>query len=276
MASKLRRSRSPFSFAFFVRLFRSPFSFALFVRLFRSPFSFAFFVRPLRWPSGSQFAVLDGPCTAPQYVRVDDLSRRAFLAGGGAFAAAWLLAPADKLAEAGQYAARVARMQSPPPFLVLNADDAADLEAACSQILPSDETPGAREARVVYFIDKSLATWAKEQADPVREGIAMLRTRAVQLTANGMQAGAPAKSSARAFASLTDEQRHSIIAALEADHSPFFYNLRGATITGFLANPEYGGNYQKLGWKTIGFVDQFSWAAPFGWYDAHPDVHSDD
>jgi hypothetical protein len=33
------------------------------------------------------------------------------------------------------------------------------------------------------------------------------------------------------------------------------------------ANPEYGGNFQKTGWKLIGFTDQFSWAAPFGWYD---------
>lgn len=40
-----------------------------------------------------------------------------------------------------------------------------------------------------------------------------------------------------------------------------------ATITGFLANPEYGGNTGKIGWKLIGFEDRFVWSAPFGWYD---------
>jgi len=45
--------------------------------------------------------------------------------------------------------------------------------------------------------------------------------------------------------------------------------LRGATVTGMFANPEYGGNANKAGWKLIGFDDRFSWAAPFGWYDSH-------
>jgi hypothetical protein len=40
------------------------------------------------------------------------------------------------------------------------------------------------------------------------------------------------------------------------------------TITGFLANPEYGGNSGKVGWRLVGFEDRFAWSAPFGWYDA--------
>jgi gluconate 2-dehydrogenase gamma chain len=184
---------------------------------------------------------------------VDDLTRRAFLATGGAFAAAWLIAPADKLAESALYAARV-RLDAPPPFLHLTADEGADLDAAMAQIIPTDDTPGAHEARCVYFVDKALGTWAKDQLPDMQKGIAELRTRA---------AGAR-------FVSLTDDQRHAVIESLDKDRHPFFNNLRGATITGFLANPEYGGNYNKIGWKSIGFVDQFSWTAPFGWYDAHP------
>ena len=41
----------------------------------------------------------------------------------------------------------------------------------------------------------------------------------------------------------------------------------GLVLAGMLAFPEYGGNYNKIGWKWIGFDDRFSWAAPFGWYD---------
>lgn len=46
-----------------------------------------------------------------------------------------------------------------------------------------------------------------------------------------------------------------------------FEAARVATITGFLANPEYGRNAGKTGWRAIGFDDRFVWAEPFGWYD---------
>ena len=36
---------------------------------------------------------------------------------------------------------------------------------------------------------------------------------------------------------------------------------------GFLANPEYGGNYEQAGWKHIGFEDRFFFTPPFGFYD---------
>jgi hypothetical protein len=124
------------------------------------------------------------------------------------------------------------------------------------QIIPTDDTPGAREARVVYFIDKSLATWARDQRPPFRRAVAELRKRA---RVHG----------AASFAALTEAQQHGVIAALEKDRHQAFQTMRGATIAGMLSNPEYGGNHEKSGWKLIGFNDQFSWAPPFGWYDAN-------
>jgi len=188
-----------------------------------------------------------------------EITRRGFLATtGGALAAAWLSADPEKLLAAGAHAARAARENPPPPFEVLTAVQAADLDAATSQIIPSDDTPGAHEMHVVYFIDKSLATWAKDQRSPVEKGLLELQARAAKENA-----------AATSFAMLTDDQRHAVIASLERDKHPFFFLLRGATVTGVLANPEYGGNFNKLGWKMIGFNDQFSWAPPFGWYDAN-------
>ena len=35
---------------------------------------------------------------------------------------------------------------------------AAEIEAIAARIIPSDATPGAREAGVVYFIDRALST----------------------------------------------------------------------------------------------------------------------
>ena len=44
--------------------------------------------------------------------------------------------------------------------------DAADIDAACAQIIPTDATPGAREAKVVYFIDTALNTFARVSGPP--------------------------------------------------------------------------------------------------------------
>jgi gluconate 2-dehydrogenase gamma chain len=186
-----------------------------------------------------------------------DLSRRQFLAAaGGTIASVWLAAEAKDLIAAGAHAARAARETPPPPLEVLTADQAADLDAFTAQIVPTDDSPGAREARVVYFIDKSLATFAKDQRPGFEKGLKDLRARV-----------AKKHPGAKSFAALTEAQQIAMIAALEKDKSEFFEMMRGATITGMLANPEYGGNFGKTGWKMIGFNDQFSWQAPFGWYD---------
>src|SRR5258706_597568 len=61
------------------------------------------------------------------------------------------------------------------------------------------------------------------------------------------------------FASLPAERQADIMASLEKDKNPFFFVLRGATITAMFSNPEYGGNFNKTGWKMLGFDDRFSW-----------------
>jgi gluconate 2-dehydrogenase gamma chain len=188
---------------------------------------------------------------------MSELSRRAFLTtAGGALAVAWLAADAVKLLASGAHAAGSARQNAQPSLRFLSPADAAELEAATSQIVPTDETPGAREARVVNFIDHALDTWQRDQRSTFKKGVAELRKRA-------RAAGT------KSFASLSSEQQHGVIAALEKDKHPFFNVLRGATIVAMLANPSYGGNHDKIGWKTIGFEDRFAWSPPFGWYDAN-------
>ena len=191
---------------------------------------------------------------------MSDLSRRTFLASvGGSVAAVWFAATTTDLLASGAFAARAARENPPPPFNVLTAEQAIELEAATSLIIPTDETPGAREARVVYFIDKSLGGFAKEQLPVFVAGVADLQARAAR-----------AKKGATSFASLSEAQQIAILTDIENDKKSRFFNaLRGATIIGMFSNPEYGGNFNKTGWKMIGFDDQYSWVAPFGWYDAN-------
>lgn len=180
-----------------------------------------------------------------------DLSRRQFIAAAGTgVASVWFTANAADVLAAARHAVSAQR------FEVLSPADAADLEAFTAQIVPTDETPGAREARVVYFMDRALATFAKDNRPNVEKGLKELRARARK-----------AQRGATSFAALSNDKQIAVIASMERDKHPFFDDTRQATIAGMLAMPEYGGNYNKIGWKWIGFDDRFSWAAPFGWYD---------
>ena len=53
---------------------------------------------------------------------------------------------------------------------VLTAEQARQVEAIACQIIPTDDLPGAREAGVVYFIDRALKTFAKRHETVVRKG----------------------------------------------------------------------------------------------------------
>jgi hypothetical protein len=186
-----------------------------------------------------------------------EVSRRAFLAGvGGSFAAVWLAAETRDLLAAGAHAARAGRQTPRPPFQFLTPRQGADIEAMSAQIIPTDGTPGAREAHVVYFMDQALATYAKDRREPVIKGLNDLHARSAKMFRG-----------AKSFASLSDAQQIALLTALEKEKSEFFEEIRGATIAGMLASPEYGGNTNKIGWKMIGFDDRFSWGPPFGWYD---------
>ncbi len=182
---------------------------------------------------------------------MSEYSRRQFVTlAGSAAAGVWLAANRRDILAAGLHATQATR------FEILTPADAAELEAAAAQIIPTDETPGAREARVVYFIDKALGTFAKDQKKQVDAAVKGLRARA-----------AKAQPGAKSFAALPSDKQIAVLTAMEKESPPLFNVIHASTIAGMLANPEWGGNYQKLGWRWIGFVDRFSWGPPFGWYD---------
>jgi hypothetical protein len=39
-------------------------------------------------------------------------------------------------------------------------------------------------------------------------------------------------------------------------------------VIGFFARPVHGGNFDKVGWKLIGYDDSLNFKPPFGYYDA--------
>ena len=175
----------------------------------------------------------------------------ASMAGG--VASTWLLAHASDVEAAAAYAAGVAEAE---PYAHLSAEEARELDAITAAIIPTDDTPGAREAHVVRFIDRSLGTFAQDQREPL--------TKTLHAVADVVEKKHPGT---RSFAALSNDEQNAVLQELFDKEKPTFFEVRNMTMAGMFANPEYGGNTNKIGWKLIGFVDQYSWAPPFGYYD---------
>jgi hypothetical protein len=109
---------------------------------------------------------------------------------------------------------------------------------------------------VVRFFDRALATFAKDQRPALEESL----RKVSELVARQ-------RPGATSFAALNDADQVAVITALEKEAPDAFGAIHGPAVAGMFANPEYGGNFGKAGWKLIGFQDRFSWTAPFGYYD---------
>ena len=126
---------------------------------------------------------------------------------------------------------------------------AAILEAAAARILPSDDGPGAREAKVGRFLERQLAGDLAE----LQPAFAQL-ARLIDLWAQ--------KSSGMAFVALPAEAQDRILAQLAGGQIParglpqevLFRALHGLVLEGFLSDPGHGGNDGMIGWHSIGFA----------------------
>jgi gluconate 2-dehydrogenase gamma chain len=139
-------------------------------------------------------------------------------------------------------------------YTLLAAADAADVEALTSQIVPSDDTPGAREAGVTYFIDRGLGSFFAPWRESFTRGLAGFQT--------ACRAFDPAVAS---FATLSSERQMAFLRTVE--RTAFFEQARLLTLCGMFSSPKYGGNRNGVGWKLIGFEDQHVFEPPFGYYD---------
>lgn len=180
---------------------------------------------------------------------IDDYSRRALLQGIAATLGAAALS--GRWVEAAQHAGHaVAAGEHKITFLT--AAEAADVEAVAAQIIPTDDTPGAREAGVIYFIDRALASFMSQLAPDYRAQLAEFQ--AACQTARGA-----------AFATLGSDRQIEHLKTV--DRTPFFETTRLLTLFGMFSAPAYGGNRDGIGWRLLGFEDQHSFYPPFGYYD---------
>jgi len=199
-------------------------------------------------------------------------ARRDFLLQlGGLAGAAWFEAQWPAVLSAAQHAHEAAKQKGAQAFEVLTPDQAKQIEAISSQIIPTDELPGAREAGVVYFIDRALKTFASDARPVYEKGLANVSRIAAELFPG-----------IRNFSDATPEQQQHIVAELMSDIGPrpgprrstvssagsdFAQTIWMHTLFGFLLDPEAGANRDYVGWKVIGRDPAHSFSPPFGFYD---------
>lgn len=184
-------------------------------------------------------------------------SRRQFLVAIGELASAtWVAMNWPQIAAAAEHAGHGSHDGTEPPTSIttLTAAEAAEVDAITNQIVPGGATPGARDARTIYFIDNALGSFFAKQLPAFRQGLAEFNS------AYAARYGAD-----KPFSAAPDAQQIAFLQ--EVDKTPFFAAVRRLTVLGLLALPKYGGNHDYLGWKLIGVENQHAWEPPFGYYD---------
>lgn len=183
----------------------------------------------------------------------------------------------------------------------------ATVEAATARIIPTDHDPGAREARVVVFIDRYLSgigyifaaadgsgfleltgkfadAWRARQSDmqrTYRDGIRRLDEVSrsafdrdfVDLTEDEQDRALELLSGAPKPGPVTLGTKEAVTTFLQGTFDQgmeFFPALCLHTRQGFYGDPVYGGNKDHVGWKVIGFPGPNSLKDTMdGTYDTH-------
>ncbi len=183
-------------------------------------------------------------------------SRREVLArSASGLGSAWLTTHWSGILEAQEHAQKSARSGASAKLAFFSPEQAVEIEAVAAQIIPTDETPGARESGMIHFIDRALTTFDRDKQAVYTQGLKDLASKTAEMF--------PGQSK---FSGLAAAQQIELLKSIE--RTPFFTQVRTHTVVGFFANPEYGGNAGEVGWKLIGFEDKFNYRPPFGYYDA--------
>lgn len=179
------------------------------------------------------------------------LSRREWMAVWSlGLAAAW-----HEVVAAQAHAHQAVQTAGPAPLSYFSREAAADVEAIAAQVIPTTDTPGAREAGVIYFIDRALTTFDKDKRQTYRSGMAGLQAKRAEMFPRS-----------KSIAVLEPEHQLALVKAIEG--TAFFELVRLHSILGFFGSPSRGGNRNLVGWTLLGIEDKAVFQAPFGYYDA--------
>jgi gluconate 2-dehydrogenase gamma chain len=138
------------------------------------------------------------------------------------------------------------------PYQFFTEAEAKSLIAMCEQIIPRDDTPGATDAGVIFYIDRQLAGPLDRHQQPYRSGLAAVRKTCLQ----GYKAP---------FEELAFEQQTDALRQIEAGRVPpelwgelspqaFFGLVLDHTRQGFYGSPRHGGNRDYASYRMLGLA----------------------
>ena len=205
----------------------------------------------------------------------EGLGRRDFLKGAvvGGAAAATVSLPQNAEAQQGASPAAAPDAAS-PGYSFLNLEEAAFVEALVDHMVPADDlTPKGTDIGINIYIDRALAGgWGKGERlymqGPWKRGTPNQGYQLPVTPAELYRAGIEAtnahcrKTYGKTFDRLDEKQREEVLLGLSGGKVTFASGLPARTfwatfyqtvMEGMFADPIYGGNRNKVGWKMIGF-----------------------
>jgi gluconate 2-dehydrogenase gamma chain len=191
------------------------------------------------------------------------VSRRTFLKGGAAAAAlvAAVATGCTKVAAPSTVTQTVTATPTQPTpttapaklqetYLFFNQTEAGTVKAMAAQIIPgSASDPGAAEAGAHVYIDHALAGAYASQQQSYKRGLAAVNAYSQSLYKKN-------------FGDLTASQQSGILTDMQGGKATGFYGPTAAAFLstvvshvreGTFADPAYGGNFNQVGWKMVGF-----------------------
>lgn len=134
-------------------------------------------------------------------------------------------------------------------LIILNSHEAKTTAAVFERLFPASENGyGAIEIGVLNYVDRALAGEYADLTETYRVGLATLDRIARERHDVS-------------FADLTSEQQDTLLSQMELGELPnfqtppqqsFFEMLRAHLQEGLFADPVYGGNHDKAGWRFLG------------------------
>lgn len=207
-----------------------------------------------------------------------DVGRRQFLGGAGvagaAATAAHALTPTAPANAQTPPAAAASAPPQPAGYTFFKPQEALFIEAVVDHMIPKDElTPSGTDIGIATYIDRALAgSWGKGDrlymqgpwaSGTANQGYQLPLTPAALYRAAIEGANAHCrKAYGQTFDRCTAEQKETFLRELSGSKitlagglpgRSFFALLYQNVMEGMFADPIYGGNRDKVGWKMIGF-----------------------
>ena len=134
-------------------------------------------------------------------------------------------------------------------LITLNPTEARTAVALFERLFPADENgPGATEIRVLTYVDQALSGAYRDQAETYRLGLAALEHAARDRHGASFSDCDPDGQDA-----MISGLEHGTLRVLQAPYPhDFFKLLLDHLQEGLFADPAYGGNRDKLGWRFLG------------------------